>query len=275
MMPPLLSSSTTPPPSRNDANGDNGNISLSSEQKLTTAITASANDKLSSIGRVSLWMDMRTAILPAVQTLQTLYDELRRREKAAGRTPDDPDWSLSRVSNPVTALLYASEPEGRAIKEFQDLGGTLPCYRVVENPGHDQRAEVLNVSDGNTVGVALNTVNGVGNEGEAMGVGVVATAVAAEGSVLLLDGIRPSAWVEGDAPTVIRLVASACAGSGKTLVVAVRSAGQLHDAAMATLAATQTEILGPADGDVGGRCCDIVFLIEPVAELWEVGLLYL
>lgn len=273
MTPPLLSaSSTTTPQSGNDANANNGNPSLSSEQKLTTA---SANDEFSSIGRVSLWLDMRTAILPAVQTLGILYDELRRREEAAGRTPDDPDWSLTRVPNPVTALLYASEPEGRAKKEFQDLGGALPCYRVVENPGHDQRAKVLNVSDGNAVGVALETVDGVGDGGEAMGLGVVAAAVAAEGNVLLLDGIRPSFWVDGDAPTVIRLVASAYAGSGKTLVVAVRSPGQLHDAAMATLTATQTKILGPAEGDVGGRCCDIVFLIEPVAELWEVGLLYL
>lgn len=279
----LSASSTTTPPSGNDANADNGNPSLSSEQKLTTAVTspgvvtASANDKLGSIGRVSLWMDMRTAILPAVQTLRILYDELRRREEASGRAPDDPDWSLSRVPNPVAALLYASDPEGRAEREFQELGGALPCYRVVDNPGHDQRAEVLNVSDGNAVGVAIDTVDGVGDGGEMMGVGVVAAAVAAEGNVLLLDGIRPSAWVEGDAPTVVRLVASACPGSGKTLVVAVRSAGQLHDAAMATLAATQTKILGPAagDGDVGGRCCDIAFLIEPVAELWEVGLLYL
>ncbi|CAN0150653.1 unnamed protein product, partial [Scytosiphon promiscuus] len=74
-------------------------------------------------GSVTLWLDMRTAVLPAAQTLMTLYSDLRQREEALGRTPDDPDWTLSRVPNPIGALLYAAEPAERAAEEMRALGG--------------------------------------------------------------------------------------------------------------------------------------------------------
>ena len=232
------------------------------------------------VGRVSLWLDMRTALLPAEQTLRVLYDELRTREQARGLTPDDPDWSLQRVPNPVGALLYASEPEGRAAREFQQLGGAIPCYQVTAADG--DCVEVLDVPGGNVVGVALDPVKDVGGDGMGAGAAAVAAAQRAEGSAVLLDGVRPSAWVDGDAVTVVRIAASACADSGKALVIAVRSVGQLHDAAIAALAASQTQTLGKAngeigetDGEIGETDGEIVLLIEPVAALWEAGLLYL
>ncbi|CAM9646483.1 unnamed protein product, partial [Laminaria digitata] len=51
---------------------------------------------LPGVGGISLWLDMRTSPLPAAQTLRTLYDDLRERELALGRNPDDPDWALRR-----------------------------------------------------------------------------------------------------------------------------------------------------------------------------------
>lgn len=212
-------------------------------------------------GGVSLWLDMRTAVLPAAQTLQHLYTDLRRREEALGRSPDDPDWTLARVPNPVRALLYAPQPEGRAADEMKTLGGALPCFQL----NADDR--ILDVSSGEVIGVGLDPAEG----GEGQGaIAICAEAQQAEGNVVLLRGVRPSTWAESDMPNVLQIAASACAGSGKTLAVTVRSVGQLHDAAMAALAASQIQVLG-RQGEGG----EVALLIEPMADLWEAGLLYL
>lgn len=219
-------------------------------------------------GGISLWLDMRTAVLPATQTLQHLYTDLRRREEALGRSPDDPDWTLKRVPNPVGALLYAPEPEGRAAEEMKTLGGTLPCFQLND----DDR--VLDVSSGEVVGVGLDPADG-GRGGQGA-IAICAEAQQAEAntsksSVVLLRGVRPSNWAESDMPNVLQIAAGACTGSGKTLVVSIRSVGQLHDAAMAALAASQIQVLGRQGGVEGG----VALLIEPTADLWEAGLSYL
>ena len=212
---------------------------------------------------------MRTSPLPAAQTLQTLYNELREREIALGRNPDDPDWALRRVPNPVGALLYASEAGERPAGEMKALGGALPFFQL----GNDSD-DVLEVASGDVVGVGIDPVKGGG-----AGAGPAMAAVAAAqqtvgGKFIVLRGVRPSAWEGGDMSTVLQIVASACVGSGKTLVVSVRSVGQLHDAAMAALEASQTQLLGrAADEEPEGGT--VVLLIEPEAELWEAGLLYL
>lgn len=246
-------------------------------------------------GGVALWLDMRTAALPAAQTLRVLYDDLRQREEARGRGPDDPDWTLGRVPNPVGGLLYAAEPAERAEREMEALGGAgggggggLPCYRL----SSIDEGKVLEVSSGEVAGVALDpTVDG-GEGGGNAAVEIVAAAQQGGGggggsSLVLLRGVRPSAWEGGDMGTVLRIAASACAGAGKTLVVTVRSVGQLHDAAMAAFAASQTQVLGAGgggggaasgSGEAGGdedRAPTVVLLIEPMPELWEAGLLYL
>lgn len=246
-------------------------------------------------GGVSLWLDMRTAVLPAAQTLQLLYSDLRAREEALGRKPGDPDWILGRVPNPVEAVLFAGEPEGRAKEEAGSLGGALPCFQVLDGDG-DDLDRVLSVPSGEPVGVGLDPAGG------AAGVGGGAMAVVAavqqqqqqqqrqrgEGdggqreeaeALVLLRGVRPSVWEDEDMPTTLKIAASTCAGARtKTrLVVTVRSVGQLHNAAMAALAASQTQMLGQerkGNGANGGGGV-VVLLIEPFAELWEAGLLYL
>lgn len=230
-------------------------------------ISPGGGDSLGGAGGITLWLDMRTAVLPASQTLQTLYDNLRQRELALGRTAEDPEWTLKRVPNPVGALLFAPEPEGRAADESNALGGALPCYEL-----NGEGDRVLEVPSGNFIGFGFDPVAGGGGPGA--GAAAVAAAQQAGGSVVLLLGVRPSDWEGGDMRTVLQIAASACAGSGKTLVVVVRSVGQLHDTAMAALAASQTQVLGQvAGGGVGGGA--VALLIEPAAELWEAGLLYL
>lgn len=231
-------------------------------------------------GGVALWLDMRTALLPAAQTLQALYDELRQREDSLGRGPDDPDWSLSRVPNPVGALLYAAEPADRASEEMKALGaggnggGGLPCFRL---SGTDE-ARILDASSGDVVGVGLDPAGGGSGGNQAMEM-VVAAQQRDSGNLVFLQGARPSVWEDGDMENVLRIATSACAGAGKTLVVSVRSTGQLHDAAMAAFAASQTQILGarPAGGErvSEGNSPAMALLIEPMADLWEAGLLYL
>lgn len=226
---------------------------------------------------------MRTAVLPAAQTLMALYGDLRQREEALGRTPDDPDWTLSRVPNPVGALLYAAEPTGRAAEEIRALGGggegdsagaALPCFRLGSD-SNDANSEILDVSSGDVAGVVIDPASGKGNPAAEV---VAAAQRPGCGDLVLLRGLRPSVWDEGDMGTVLKIAASACAGAGKTLVVSVRSVGQLHDAAMAALSASQTQVLGGGTASAGGRDSGagaVVLLIEPMAELWEAGLLYL
>lgn len=78
-----------------------------------------------------LWLDMRTSILPAQQALKSLYDELRRREEAKGHTPEDSNWLFKRVPNPVGAVLFAAEPEGRAAQEGQVRAVFITCRAAV------------------------------------------------------------------------------------------------------------------------------------------------
>lgn len=231
-------------------------------------------------GGVALWLDMRTAVLPAAQTLKSLYDELRQREESLGRGPDDPDWSLSRVPNPVGALLYAAEPVERASEEMKALGaggsggGGLPCFRL---SGTDE-TRIFDVSSGDVVGVGFDPTGGEIGGNQAMEI-VAAAQQGDSGNLVFLQGARPSVWDDGGMGTVLQIAASACAEAGKTLVVTVRSVGQLHDAAMAAFAASQTQMLGarPASGKgtSEGRSPAMALLIEPTAELWEAGLLYL
>eukprot|EP00903_Cladosiphon_okamuranus_P014160 g13159.t1 len=228
-------------------------------------------------GGIALWLDMRTAVLPAARTLKGLYDDLRQREEALGRSPGDPDWSLGRVPNPVGALFYAAEPPERAAEEMEALGGgrALPCFRLSST----DEGKVLDASGGGgVVGVALDPA-GDGSGGNPA-VEIVAAAQQADpGGLVLLRGVRPSVWEGGDMGTVLQIAASACAGAGKTLVVTVRTVGQLHDAAMAAFAASQTRVLGAQEREGGpgeeGGGRPVVLLIEPMPELWEVGLLYL
>lgn len=229
-------------------------------------------------GGITLWLDMRTAVLPAAQTLKSLYDDLRQREEALGRSPEDPDWLLGRVPNPVGALFYAAEPTERAAEEMEALGGgggALPCFRL---SGIDE-GKILDVSSGGVAGAGLDPAGGGGGGNPA--VEIVAAAQRADcGSLVLLRGVRPSVWEEGDMGTVLQIAASACVGAGKTLVVTVRSVGQLHDAAMAAFAASQTQVLGGGTArgagarEEGGNPA-VALLIEPMPELWEAGLLYL
>ena len=230
-------------------------------------------DSLAGVGGVSLWLDMRTSPLPAAQTLRALYDDLRDRELALGRSPDDPDWALRRVPNPVGALLYASESGGRPAEEMKALGGALPCFQL----GNDSN-DVLEVPSGDVVGVGIDPVEGGESGGAGAGPAMAAVAAAQQiggGDFVVLRGVRPSAWEGADMTTVLQIAVSACAGSGKTLVVSVRSVGQLHDAAMAALAASQTQVLGRGVDEGPETGATVVLLIEPVPELWEAGLLYL
>lgn len=227
-------------------------------------------------GGIALWLDMRTAVLPAAQTLKGLYDDLRQREEALGRSPGDPDWSLGRVPNPVGALFYAAEPPERAAEEMKALGGggALPCFRLSST----DKGKVLDASNGlGVVGAALDPDGG--GSGGNPAVEIVAAAQRADsGSLVLLRRVRPSVWEGEDMGTVLQIAASACAGAGKTLVVTVRSVGQLHDAAMAAFAASQTQVLGCRSEDEGAGeegSKPVVLLIEPTPELWEAGLLYL
>ncbi|CAM9689086.1 unnamed protein product [Ectocarpus fasciculatus] len=217
---------------------------------------------------VTLWLDMRTAVLPAAQTLKTLYGELRQREEALGRSPEDPDWTLSRVPNPVGALLYAAEPEERAAEEMKALGegaAALPCFRL----GSVDGTAVVDVSSGDVVGVRVNPVGdnaAGGGAGSSAAMDIVAAAAAQQqqqqqrngGDLVLLPGVRPSVWESGDMGTVLRIGSSACAGAGKTLVVT-------------------TTVLGAAGAAEGGATPPppMALLIEPMPELWEAGLLYL
>ena len=228
-------------------------------------------------GGIALWLDMRTAVLPAAQTLKGLYDDLRQREEALGRSPGDPDWSLGRVPNPVGALFYAAEPPERAAEEMKALGGegALPCFRI----SSIDKGKVLNASSGGggVVGVALDPV-AAGSGGNPAAEIVAAAQTDPSSGLVLLRGIRPSVWEGADMGTVLQIAASACAGAGKTLVVTVRSVGQLHDTAMAAFAASQTQVLGSRGGDEreDEECSKpVVLLIEPMPELWEAGLLYL
>lgn len=232
-------------------------------------LSPGSGDCLAGVGGVSLWLDMRTSPLPAAQTLRTLYDDLRERELSLGRSPDDPDWALRRVPNPVGALLYASESGGRPAEEMEALGGALPCFQL----GNDCD-DMLEVPSGDVVGVGLDPVEGGAGAGPAMAA-VAAAQQIGGGDFVVLRGVRPSSWEGGDMKTVLQIAVSACAGSGKTLVVSVRSVGQLHDAAMAALAASQTQVLGRAVGEGPERGATVVLLIEPVPELWEAGLMYL
>lgn len=288
---------------------DDNNNSSNSSPRIETASSPSSSSSSSSPssggggdggGGIALWLDMRTAVLPAAQTLKALYDELRQREESRGRGgPDDPDWSLSRVPNPVGALLYAAEPAERPAEEMKALGGgVLPCFRL---SGTDEKTRILDVSSGEVAGVGLDpdpAGGGSGGGNQAMEI-VAAAAVAGQqqhsssssGDLVFLRGARPSVWEDGDMGNVLRIGASACAGAGKTLVVTVRSVGQLHDAAMAAFAASQTHVLGgggPGPGPASGeeetkegadsserRPPAMALLIEPTAELWEAGLLYL
>ncbi|CAN0050219.1 unnamed protein product [Ectocarpus sp. 8 AP-2014] len=232
---------------------------------------------------LALWLDMRTAVLPAAQTLKTLYGELRQREEALGRSPEDPDWTLSRVPNPVGALLYAAEPEERAAEEMAALGeaaAALPCFRL---GGTDGTAVVVDVSSGHIVGVRVdpvgdNAAGGAAGSSAAMGIVAAAQQQRDGGGLVFLPGVRPSVWESGDMGTVLRIASSACAGAGKTLVVTVRSVGQLHEAAMAAFAASQTTVLGAGGtgaAEGGTTPPPMALLIEPMPELWEAGLLYL
>ncbi|CAM9907481.1 unnamed protein product, partial [Hapterophycus canaliculatus] len=201
-------------------------------------------------GSVTLWLDMRTAVLPAAQTLMALYGDLRQREEALGRTPDDPDWTLSRVPNPVGALLYAAEPAERAAEETRALGGgdggegtgaTLPSFRLSSTDD----AKILDVSSGDVAGVVVDPVDGY------PAAEVVAAAQRAGcGDLVLLRGLRPSAWDGGDMGTVLKIAASACAGAGKTLVVSTQVLGGGSGAATA------------AGGGSGAGA--VALLIEPV-----------
>lgn len=213
-------------------------------------------------GKISLWLDMRTAVLPAKQTLQRLYDDLRERELARGRSPDDEDWTLRRVPNPVGALVYSDKPDGRAKEEFEKLQGALRCFEV------DVAGRVRRVDTEDVVGVGLNPAAESGDQGPNFAMNA---AVQGVGEIVLLLAVRPSCWADEDMPTVLRMTAGACAGAGKTLVVTIRTTGQLHEAAMAALSASQTTLLVGAEAAGGG----VALLLEPIAELWEAGMLYL
>lgn len=254
---------------------DAGNNNNSNKSPLLQAGATSTGGG----GGIALWLDMRTAVLPAAQTLKGLYDDLRQREEALGRSPGDPDWSLGRVPNPVGALFYAAEPPERAAEEMNALGGggALPCFRL----SNIDDGKVLDASSdgggGGVVGVALDPAGG--GSGGNPAVEIVATAQQTDsGNLVVLRGVRPSVWEAGDMGTVLQIAASACAGTGKTLVVSVRSVGQVHDAAMAAFAASQTQVLGGGSGAAGAGeqgSKPVVLLIEPMPELWEAGLLYL
>lgn len=267
-------------PSDDASNTSNTNSNTNSSPKVQAGATVGGDG--GGGGGIALWLDMRTAVLPAAQTLKGLYDDLRQREEALGRSPGDPDWSLGRVANPVGALFYAAEPPERAAEEMEALGGggALPCYRL----SSIDEGKVLDASSGEgVVGVALDPAAvGGGGTGGNPAVEIVAAAQqkADSGGLVLLRGVRPSVWEGVDMGTVLQIAASACAGAGKTLVVTVRSVGQLHDAAMAAFAASQTQVLGGSPGSGGDRAPEegakpVVLLIEPMPELWEAGLLYL
>lgn len=231
-------------------------------------------------GGVLLWLDMRTAILPAQQTLRDLYDGLRVREGAKGRTPEDSDWLFKRVPNPVAAVLFAADSVGRAAEEAKVLiEGGLPCFMVAADD------QVVNLSNDEAVGAMLDPMDTPGSlqsssGGSGGGVNAAVAAAAApsqrKGEVVLLAAVRPSSWTNGDMPGILRITVSTCADSGKTLAVTVRSIGQLHDTAMAALAAAQTTILGqPASGVGGDGGGGVALLIEPSVEMWEAGIMYL
>ncbi|CAN0403628.1 unnamed protein product [Ectocarpus sp. 12 AP-2014] len=237
-----------------------GHHHLSATQR-TTRMSETARPGADS--GVALWLDMRTAVLPAAQTLKTLYGELRQREEALGRSPEDPDWTLSRVLNPVGALLYAAEPEERAAEEMAALGegaAALPCFRL---GGTDGAAVVVDVASGHLVGVRVDPVgdNTAGGAAGSAAMGIVAAAQQQRdgGGLVFLPGVRPSVWESGDMGTVLRIASSACAGAGKTLVVTTT-----------VLGAGGT---GAAEG--GTTPPPMALLIEPMPELWEAGLLYL
>lgn len=155
--------------------------------------------------------------------------------------------------------------------------------------------QLLDVATGEAAGISVDPagnapspwdlnqqIGGGGSGGSDGGINAAVAAAAmpmktnAE-EVLLLHAVKPTSWTDADMPALLRITASTCAGSGKTLVVTIRSVGQLHDTTMAALAAAQTKLLGPpllggGDGDRGGG---VALLIEPSAELWEAGLMYL
>lgn len=141
--------------------------------------------------------------------------------------------------------------------------------------------QVVNLSNDEVVGIMLDPADTPGAQQSGGGAGINAAVAAAaapsqrEGEVVLLAAVRPTSWMDGDVPGVLRITASACAGSGKTLAVTVRSVGQLHDTAMAALAAAQTTILGLSAGEAGGDGGGVALLIEPSVEMWEAGIMYL
>lgn len=151
--------------------------------------------------------------------------------------------------------------------------GGLRCFVL----GVDDR--ISDVSTGNAVGVALDPAksNAAGKNGGGINADFAVAAAQNEDTrreIILLRGVRPSNWEDADMPNLLRITASACAGSGKTLVVTIKSVGQLHDTAMAALAAGQTKLLGEPAG-VGAERGRVALLMEPIAELWEAGIMYL
>lgn len=222
-------------------------------------VTDEAGDALNA-ANISLWLDMRTAVLPAGRTLQALYDDLRRRELSRGRTPEDDDWALGRVPDPVGALVYSDNPRGRAEDESRSLGGALRCLVA------DAGGMVIDVSTGDAVGVSLDPSPSQGLQANAL----VDAALQGPGDIVLLGAVRPSCWADEDMPGVLRVASGACAGSGKTLAVTARTPGQVHDAAAAALAASQTALLGETRGSGG-----VALVLEPTPDVWESGMLYL
>lgn len=104
---------------RNYRTGNNLAHRSTAAASTTMGVIISSSDSGNGLGGggVCLWLDMRTTILPAQQALRGLYDDLRGREEAKGRTPEDSDWLFKRVPNPVAAVLFADEPVGRAAEE--------------------------------------------------------------------------------------------------------------------------------------------------------------
>lgn len=132
--PPRLRWSHDPGQSRNVAHRPRTRPVLVGPRRM--AVVVPSDDDFNPNGElggddISLWLDMRTAILPAQQTLKGLYDELRDREEAKGRTPDDSDWVFGRVPDPVGAVLFADEPEERATEESE----VRRCYVLGEGRG--------------------------------------------------------------------------------------------------------------------------------------------
>ncbi|CAM9867781.1 unnamed protein product [Choristocarpus tenellus] len=189
---------------------------------------------------MELWLDMQAAALPAIQTLEILFNDMRRREEMRGGDPDNSEL-FKRVPNPVSGLLFASDPPERAAMELEGVGDSLPCY-VVQEDGN-----VLDAKTGKKVGVMVSAT------GEDAAVRAAA-AVADGAGVLLLRGAKPSEWE--DVPQVIEIATGACKAAGAILGVTT------------TVLGAERAVKGFGDGR-------IIFLIEPDAELWEMGLLYL